>query len=179
MTVKLLLHSCCGPCTIMPLAIFRAENANVTGYFYNPNIHPYLEFQRRLDTYRQYMQAQQAPVILDAQYDLDEFLRRVAERVDTRCPLCYEIRLERAAKIAKEHGFDAFSTTLSVSPYQNHELLIAAGEKAAEKYAIPFVYRDFRPFFRTGQAKAKELALYRQGYCGCIYSERDRYEKKR
>ena len=91
---------------------------------------------------------------------------------------CYTIRLGTAAKYASEHGYEAFTSSLLISPYQNHELLKAVGETMARKYGVEFLYRDFRPGFRAGQAKAREMGLYLQKYCGCIFSEEDRYEKK-
>ncbi len=177
--MKLLLHCCCGPCSIMPMQILQEEGIEITGFFYNPNIHPYKEYQLRRDTYLTYAASQKVSVILKDDYDLDSFLSKVALRVDDRCPVCYEMRLSEAAKTAQANGFDAFATTLAISPYQNHELLQQVGQKMSEQFGIPYFYRDFRPYFREAQNKAKELGLYRQGYCGCIYSERDRYEKKK
>ena len=86
--------------------------------------------------------------------------------------------LEQTAKYAKENGYTHFSTTLLVSPYQNHEALIEVANQMAKKYDVEFLYRDFRVGFREGQAKARELGLYMQKYCGCIFSEEDRYQKK-
>ena len=91
---------------------------------------------------------------------------------------CYYVRLEQTAKYAKENGYTAFSTTLLVSPYQNHDALVEVAKMMAKKYDIEFLYRDFRVGFREGQAKARELGLYMQKYCGCIFSEEDRYSKQ-
>ena len=99
--------------------------------------------------------------------------------MDTRCQdYCYPVRLEQTAKYAKENGFDTISTSLLVSPYQKHEILANIAEQIAKKYDLQFLYRDFRVGFREGQAKARELGLYMQKYCGCIFSEEDRYQKK-
>ena len=99
--------------------------------------------------------------------------------LENRCQkYCYPVRLEQTAKYAKENGYDSFSTTLLVSPYQNHEVLMKVAEEMAKKYDVKFLYRDFRVGFRAGQAKAKELGLYRQKYCGCVFSEEDRYRKQ-
>ena len=101
-----------------------------------------------------------------------------AEDIEHRCGHCYEVRLEQTAKFAAENGFDSFTTTLLVSPYQNHELLAETAERMAQRYGVRFLYRDFRPGFRDGQAKARELGLYMQKYCGCVFSEEDRYQNK-
>ncbi|HOJ12221.1 MAG TPA: epoxyqueuosine reductase QueH, partial [Clostridiales bacterium] len=104
----------------------------------------------------------------------DDFQQKTWEEFEgpgeERCAMCYTIRLDKAASFAKEHGFDAFTTTLLISPYQKHDLIKELGEKLADKYKIQFYYRDFRPGFRKGQQQAKELGLYRQKYCGCIIS---------
>lgn len=96
--------------------------------------------------------------------------------LENRCvKYCYRVRLEQTARYAKEHGYDTFSTTLLISPYQNHNALKKIGEEMAEKYGLNFLYRDFRPGFREGQAEARELGLYMQKYCGCVFSEEMRY----
>ena len=117
-------------------------------------------------------------MIFEDNYGIREFTRSVCQDIDNRCNYCYSTRLEAAAKFAAENGFDSFSSTLFISPYQNHELMISIAQAAAEKYNVKFLYRDFRPLFREGQAKAREAGLYMQKYCGCIYSEEDRFKKK-
>ena len=110
---------------------------------------------------------------------VDEFCKNVIRNLKTRCTdYCYRVRLEQTAKYAKEHGFDTITTTLFVSPYQKHEELKQIAEEIAKKYELNFLYRDFRVGFREGQAKARELGLYMQKYCGCIFSEEDRYAKQ-
>jgi len=172
--MKILLHCCCGPCSVMPSEILKAAGHELTAYFYNPNIHPYREYKKRRNTLREY-QEDKLPVIIDDDYDLEGFLAQVSDRFCTRCEVCYQMRLERTAKFAAENDFPAFTTTLLVSPYQNHELIKAVGEAAALKYGVEFVYEDFRPYFNEGQERARAEELYLQGYCGCIYSEKDRY----
>ena len=108
-----------------------------------------------------------------------EFLTAIYPDFDDRCAYCYESRLFAAAKYAAEHGISSFSTTLLISPYQNHELLRQTGERAAQEYGVSFLYRDFRPYFKEGQQRARELELYMQKYCGCIFSEEERYTKKK
>ena len=117
--------------------------------------------------------------IFEENYGLKEFCKNVINDLENRCVnYCYRVRLEQTAKFAKENGYDSFSTTLLVSPYQNHEALKQVGEELAEKYGLEFVYRDFRVGFREGQTKARELGLYMQKYCGCVFSEEDRYSKQ-
>lgn len=174
---RLLLHNCCAPCTIHPLAVLRDEGWDVSGWFYNPNIHPYREWQHRRDTLAQYAALTQFPVTWVEGYDLPAFLQEALAAGSDRCLSCYRRRLSSVARAAREGGYDAFSTTLLVSPYQRHDELRRLGEEIARTEGIPFVYRDFRPGFRAAQARAKELELYRQPYCGCIFSERERYQK--
>jgi predicted adenine nucleotide alpha hydrolase (AANH) superfamily ATPase len=177
--MKVLLHMCCGPCSIAPVKFLRERSLEIQGYFYNPNIHPFKEFQRRLDTLRQYTQAEQIPLIVDDDYELEKFLQRVVYRETARCRYCYEMRLKSAARKAKEVGADAFSTTLLVSPYQDHEQIKDIGEKVGVEEEIPFYYADYRPGWQEAVRESRCREMYRQPYCGCIYSEKDRYCKPR
>ena len=175
--MKLLLHVCCAPCTIFPLSVLRKEGIAVQGYFNNPNIHPYQEFKKRLtgvDTLAGSMDFQVETV---REYGLKEYLRQVVQHEDERCGLCYEMRLRATALKAKQAGVDAFSTTLLYSRYQKHELIRRTGERLAEQYAIPFYYQDFRIGWQEGIDMSRQMELYRQPYCGCIYSEQERYDK--
>jgi len=173
--MKVLLHTCCGPCTIYPLDYLREQGHAVYGYFFNPNIHPFTEWQRRRETLENYAAAKDCKVIVDAEYRLEEFLRMVVFRETQRCRFCYALRLRQAARVARKGQFDAFCTTLLVSPFQKHELIREIGEAAGEEYGIPFLYVDFRPGYREATARSRELGMYRQQYCGCIYSEKERY----
>ena len=101
----------------------------------------------------------------------------MAEDIAHRCGKCYEMRLFETARQAKELGFDSFTSSLFISPYQNHELMRETAERAAMEYGVEFLYRDFRPYFHAGQDKAKELGFYMQKYCGCVFSEEERYLK--
>ena len=177
--MKLLLHTCCAPCSIYCIDTLRKEGIEPTVYWFNPNIHPYMEYKARRDCLKEYTQSIDVEAIFEENYGLDEFCKHVIGDLQIRCKnYCYPVRLEQTAKYAKENGYTHFSTTLLVSPYQNHEELIEVAEKMAKKYGIEFLYRDFRVGFREGQAKAKELGLYMQKYCGCVFSEEDRYRKK-
>lgn len=170
--MKILLHTCCAPCSIYCIEALQEEKIDITTYWYNPNIHPYMEYKQRLDTFKSYMEQINIPYIIKDEYGLREFTKNVINDLKNRCAnYCYKVRLEEAAKYAKQNGYDAFSTTLLVSPYQNHEMVKQIGEEMAKKYGIEFLYRDFRVGFRSGQNKAKQLGLYMQKYCGCIFSE--------
>ncbi len=177
--MKLLLHSCCGPCSTYPFKVLKEEGVDITSLWFNPNIHPYTEYRSRYESLVKLTELENIPLISIKDYDIVKFTRSVYGIEDKRCRYCYESRMEIVAKTAKENGFDAFCTTLLVSPYQKHELLKEVCEEMAKKYEIDFYYRDFREGFREGQAIARDIGLYMQKYCGCIYSEEDRYLKKK
>jgi len=173
--MRVLLHTCCGPCALYPLTTLRSEEIEVTGFFYNHNIHPYQEFARRRDAAQQMADQEGMPLIVRDEYRLEEFLANVAAEPDKRCGYCYASRLDAVAAAAKEGGFDAFTSSLFYSRYQNHDLMREKAEEAAAKQGISFLYRDFRPGWQEGIRRSKESGLYRQQYCGCIYSEKERY----
>jgi predicted adenine nucleotide alpha hydrolase (AANH) superfamily ATPase len=173
--VRILLHICCAPCTIYPLRFLKEAGYSVSGIFYNPNIHPYSEYQKRLETVETYAGRVSLPVIREDAYPLVEFLREVAFREEERCRYCYQVRLTRAAQIAKGEGFDAFTSTLLYGRFQKHDLIRGTGDRVAERLGIPFLYRDFRIGWSEGIRISKEFGMYRQQYCGCIYSEKERF----
>ena len=175
---SVLLHSCCAPCSVYCVDTLRAEGIEPVSLWYNPNIHPYQEYKARRDTLLAYGESIGLTVRVLDDYGLRRFVRAVADDIDHRCAVCYAMRLGAAARYAADHGFAAFTSSLLISPYQNHALLRETGEAAAKQYGIEFLYRDFRPGFRQGQAKARELGLYMQKYCGCVFSEEDRYAKQ-
>ncbi len=177
--MKVLLHVCCGPCAIVPLRDLLAEGHEADAAFVNPNIHPYQEFQRRLEASRQVADAIGVEIVYEDPYGLTEFLREVVGHEEERCPICYRMRLDRVAGIASERGYDAFTTTMLVSTQQDHEAIRAAGEDAAKRYGVAFLYRDFRPKVMEGVRASKEMGVYRQQYCGCIYSEWERFRDQR
>ena len=176
--MKILLHVCCGPCTVYPLEFLRTQGHEVKGYFYNPNIHPYREFKRRIGALVAFSEQKKFAVEIDRNYGLTEYMRRVVFNEDKRCSICYDMRLEPTAQKAAEQGADAFSSTLLYSRYQNHGLLIEKCRQLAEKYGIRFYYQDFREGWQQGIDGSIAMDLYRQPYCGCIYSEQERYDKK-
>lgn len=173
--MKVLLHICCAPCTIYPLKVLREEGHDVRGYFYNPNIHPYTEFCRRRDTVVTFSGIAGFDVIVDERYALREFLTAALERGEDRCSACYEMRLERAFIRAEEEKAEAVTTTLLYSKYQRHEAIAAAAEKLSARFGIRFLYKDFREGWKEGQDESRRLGLYRQNYCGCIFSEYERF----
>ena len=172
-----LLHCCCAPCAVRCIEDLRGEGIEPTAYWYNPTIHPYQEYKARRDTLVSYAPTIDMALVVDEDYGLRPFVQAVANDIDHRCRYCYACRLDRTARYAAENGFDSFSTTLLISPYQDHELIRELGEVMANKYGVSFLYRDFRPGFRDGHEKAKALGFYMQKYCGCIFSEEDRYCK--
>lgn len=176
--MRILLHTCCGPCSIYPLEQLRQDH-EVSAFFFNPNIHPFLEFKRRQETLLAHCQASNIPVLDSGKYGLEQFVRRVVHHEDERCRICYSWRMEETASRAASAGFDAFSTTLLYSRYQDHEQLKKCGYDLAEKHGIGYLYRDFREGWQYGIERSKELGMYRQPYCGCIYSEQDRYDTAR
>ena len=149
----------------------------MTAYYHNPNIHPFKEFKRRLDTLKEFSAAEKFPLIADENYGLTEFLQQVVFKEKVRCPICYEMRLEKTALYAAENGFDGFTTTLLYSRYQNHEIIKKQCTDFADKYSLSFIYDDFRTGWQQGIDQSIEKDMYRQPYCGCIYSEQERYDK--
>lgn len=177
--MKTLLHICCAPCANQCIDVLRADHFEVTGFWYNPNIHPFTEYRSRRNCLRDYAQTIDLPLIEQNDYGLRPFIREVAENTEfkERCVKCYEMRLFTAAKQAADGGFDSFTSSLFISPYQQHEMMREVAERAALKYGVDFLYRDFRPYFKEGQERARQLGFYMQKYCGCIFSEEERYLK--
>lgn len=174
---ELLLHTCCAPCAIACIDSLRGEGLSPTGFFFNPNIHPFTEYRARQKALVDYARQMGLPLILQGDYGLRPFVMAVAGDLTNRCQYCYDARMNATAEYAAQHGFSSFTTTLLISPYQNHEKLVASAQRAAETFGVSFLYRDFRPLFREGQARARELLLYMQKYCGCVFSEEERYQK--
>ncbi len=176
--MKLILHTCCAPCLIYPLERLRLKGFEVAAFFYNPNIHPFAEYRNRRQAVADYA-AEAGAQVLYPEYRPEEFFRAVndKEQHPGRCLICWGLRLRRAAKAAKENGCSAFSTTLLVSPYQDHGALLKIGDDIAEEEGVSFYYEDFRPGFRKAHNEAKAAGIYCQKYCGCIYSEIERCRK--
>lgn len=177
--MKVLLHMCCAPCTITPFESLTQEGMTVMGFFYRHNIHPFSECLRREEALKAYAADRQFRMIWQSGYEMETFLRSMVFRENQRCGICYHQRLTAAAKVAKKGKFDAFSSTLLYSRQQNHEQIRATGESVAREVGVPFLYRDFRDGWKKGIETSKALGMYRQQYCGCIYSEKDRYYNER
>ncbi len=176
--MKLLLHICCAPCAVYPVDVIRQEGIELMGFFYRHNIHPLTECLRRQQTLTGYAQDIDLRVIYQQGYDLEGFLQNVVWREKNRCRYCYYDRLRSTALIARRGKFDAFSTTLLYSKFQKHELIRDIAQSVASETGVKFYYRDFRRGWKEGIEKSKQLKLYRQQYCGCIYSEKERYLTK-
>lgn len=159
----MILHTCCAPCALKCVEALRAEGIEPTLLWDNFNIHPYTEYNSRLESLKRFAEDEKLELIIGGGYGLRGFLNGTPDKPE-RCGRCYRARLQNAAR------YGAFSTTLLISPYQNHELLREIGESLGN-----FVYRDFRPLFREGQRLARERGFYMQKYCGCIFSEEERY----
>jgi len=177
--MNILLHVCCGPCAAFPIKSLVEAGHRVTGFFYNPNIHPYTEFSERIEAVKKFAAQTGVKMIYHDEYDLRGFLRLVLFREDERCRFCYHMRLLRTAVVAKRGSFDAFTSTLLISPHQNHDLIKGIGEQVAREVGVPFFYQDFRSGYREGYELSKQHDLYRQSYCGCIFSEYERYAGKK
>ena len=169
--MDILLHICCGPCLIYPFSRLKDQGFKISGFYYNPNIHPSSEYHRRVEGLevlsKEFSFAVEYPT-----YKPDDFFQAIdtSEPVSQRCLNCWSLRLRKCASQAKKNGFRAFTTTLLVSPYQNHELLKELGGQIGRQAGVDFYYEDFRSGFKQGQIEAKNKGIYRQKYCGCKYS---------
>jgi len=192
MSKKLLLHSCCGPCSAAVVPFLQDLFYEATCFFYNPNIHPFKEYKQRLDTMQEFALQTNTPLIIHGKYGLNKFLNKIQnlkedifeENIENkkknkqlRCQQCYKMRLKETTKYAAENNYQFFTTTLLYSVYQDHKEIVDLAKYYAKKYNIQFVYQDFRKFWQQGITMSKQLNLYRQKYCGCIFSEHERYSK--
>jgi len=175
---KMLLHICCAPCSTHVIDILKADY-DLDGYFYNPNIHPESEYKLREKEVQRYADSNNIKIIreeYDAErwFELTEGMGDLPEG-DRRCDICFEMRLERTAKYAKENGYDIIATTLSISPHKNAKKINEIGTKVAEKYHIKFLEADFKKKggFERSIQMSKQFGLYRQSYCGCIFSKKE------
>ena len=173
--MKVLLHICCANCAVYPLERLRESGHDVLGLFFNPNIQPYEELRRRRESVEDLARVKDLKVIMMDEYPLDDFFRRVVFREGQRCRICYQWRIETTARTARRGKYDAFTSTLLFSKQQKHDWIRQSGEEEARKAGVRFLYEDFRPGWESGREMSKALGFYRQNYCGCIYSERDRY----
>jgi epoxyqueuosine reductase len=186
---RVLVHMCCGPCAVIPLKTLLNGRFEVWGFFHNPNIHPYSEFLKRLSAVKTLASHLEVDLICNEEYRPMEFIREMRESLPEmapkhppkgqRCSFCYSTRLEETAKAAAMNGFDAFSSSLLYSKYQDHDEIKKLGAKLAEKYSVRFYYEDFRVGWQEGFDRSREIGLYMQKYCGCVYSKIERYAGKK
>lgn len=184
---NILLHACCGPCSLEPTRLLLEEGHSLAIFFFNPNIHPADEYRHRLDTLRAWAQ-QEGIRVIEGDYDPRAWeqqvgaLQREGRPMEDRCRACYRMRLEAAAKVAAQEGFDALSSTLNVSPYQFNDIIHQETDRAAQAHGLESVFRDFRPYYPEATRRSRDLGMYRQNYCGCHYSkdeaEAQRQERK-
>ena len=166
------MHVCCAPCSVYCIDTLRKQGIEPTLYWYNPNIHPYKEYEQRLDCLKQYSEKINIKTIIEDEYGLQDFCKNVSNKLNSRCiDYCYPIRLRKTFEYAKEHGYDTVTTTLLYSIYQKHNFIKKLCEDYSKEFGIDFLYIDFREGFWKGHDKAKEEGLYMQKYCGCVFSE--------
>lgn len=176
--MKVLMHICCSNCSVYPLEFCLTKGIDVIGFWFNPNIHPYTEYAQRLDSLRKLSRIWNLNVEYDESYALDDFLKSVVGKGTHRCEVCYTMRLEKTASAARKMGIGSFTTSLLASPYQKFDMIIAIGEEIGQREGVSFFYEDLRRGWNISRGLASEFGLYRQKYCGCIYSEMERYALK-
>jgi predicted adenine nucleotide alpha hydrolase (AANH) superfamily ATPase len=194
--MNILLHICCSNCATYPFKILKEEKHNLTGFWFNPNIHPFEEYSLRLDSLKalegrwlmdMYYAEEYSPDEYFSMFDMNALDVQDVISGDSgikgnlkspqRCKACYRLRLDKTAEEAGKRGFEAFSTTLLISPYQDFDQIITQGRELAGKYGTNFFYKDFRPLFRDSLVLSRELGLYRQKYCGCLFSRAEREKR--
>jgi len=177
--MRVLLHACCGPCLLEPFDALAGEH-DVAIVYANPNIHPIDEYRRRRDTLFAHAEEHGVPV-RELGYDPVAWMRAVAGVEDdppSRCRACFELRLRMVAREALASGFEAFATTLTVSPYQDEEAIREAGEKVSEEVGVRYIHRDFRERYPEATRRSRELGMYRQNYCGCMLSDIEAHSQR-
>ncbi|MBD3218275.1 MAG: hypothetical protein GF310_08365 [candidate division Zixibacteria bacterium] len=177
--MKILTHICCGPCLVYPYEKMIKEGEHLTGFWYNPNIHPYTEYKERLKSLRKFQDIKNMEIVYQDSYDLERFLQMAMSDLQDRCMHCYILRLTEAANYAKSNGFEYFTTTLLVSPYQKLDYIRKVGNQLEIQTGVKFLDLDIVSGYREGRQKAYDMGLYLQKYCGCIFSEKERYQKKK
>jgi len=175
---RMLLHVCCGPCASGAVPFWQNQGVGVTGFFFNPNIHPLLEFRRRLTAAREAADHARILLTVDDSYDPEAWFGATASGQGTRCDNCIAMRLDRTAREAVLQGCGTFSTSLAISPWQDHEAILAHGEGAGRQHGVRFLYRDLRPYYDASRRASRRLGLYQQKYCGCLVSEWERFRER-
>jgi epoxyqueuosine reductase len=174
--MKILLHTCCAPCLVVPHRLLSERGYEVVPFFYNPNVHPFREYRERFLAVLDYCEGEGLE-LHTGQYDMSNFLSEVSARVETRCERCFQLRLSSTAAEARRLCIGEFTTTLLVSPYQDQGLIREAGEAAAIEHGVLFLGEDMTGGYQESVRLSREAGMYRQSYCGCVYSELERYQK--
>ncbi|MCK5684813.1 epoxyqueuosine reductase QueH [bacterium] len=173
---KILVHTCCAPCFSVVHNSLEKKFSSIFMFWFNPNIHPFTEYKNRFFSVEKYLESSpDLKMIKIHKYDIAEFVRNCAFREANRCIYCYETRLDFLGKIASKSGFTHITTSLLASPFQQHEIIRSVCESVEKRYKVKFYYEDFRKNWKIRENSIVELDLYRQQYCGCIYSEEERY----
>jgi predicted adenine nucleotide alpha hydrolase (AANH) superfamily ATPase len=175
---SVLIHCCCAHCTAYPVKYWKEQGYDVTAFWYNPNIHPYMEHQNRLEAMKTLSQNMDFKLLVDDSYEFVEYFRRVVGHEAERCALCFDMRLNRTARTALESGIANFTSTLLISHQQKHDVLKETCDKLAKDTGVNFLYTDLRKRYSDSRCITKPMDLYRQQYCGCLYSEWERYTGK-
>ena len=174
---SVLVHCCCAHCAAYTVDYWRQQGYEVSALWYNPNIHPYMEHQYRLEAMKSLAQEVNLPLIITEGYDVIDYFRQVVGRESQRCQYCFRLRLLETAETAHQRGFNAFTTSLLISPHQKHDLLREIGNEISKEKGVDFLYADLRKRYSDSRHMTKPFNLYRQQYCGCVYSEWERYAK--
>ncbi|WP_456324067.1 epoxyqueuosine reductase QueH [Desulfonauticus submarinus] len=176
---NILIHCCCGPCSIYPFEVLQQKGFNIFAIYFNPNIHPLKEYLRRREAFIEVCKYFNVRYLcFDKDYNPKKYFQLINFRENNRCFYCYYMRLEKTFFIARRGKFDFFTTTLLYSKFQKHNMIFEIGRDLCSGSKIDFWYYDFREGWKIGQDKSKQLGIYRQEYCGCIYSEFDRFKKE-
>jgi epoxyqueuosine reductase len=171
---SLLVHCCCVHCSAYSLKYWRQQGFQVTAFWYNPNIHPYAEHQLRLEAIKTFLNNTGIPLVMSPCYDIDRYFKSTRES-ESRCESCYQMRLEAAATCAQDNGYDGFTSSLLISPQQQHDRLTRIGIEVADRHKVRFYYADLRKRYSDSRALTKSQTLYRQEYCGCLHSKHQQY----
>ncbi|AII59286.1 hypothetical protein X793_02700 [Dehalococcoides mccartyi CG4] len=177
MAPKLLLHGCCAHCTAYSFKYWQEQGFAVSVYWYNPNIHPFTEHQSRLEAMQKLSAEMGFELITEPSYQMAEYFKNVSANVDGRCRICFDMRLGQTAAYAAGHGYEYFSSSLFISPHQKHQDAVCSAKALATEMGVRFAYADLRKRYSDSRHITKPLDLYRQQYCGCVYSEYERFGK--
>ena len=172
---SILIHCCCAHCTAYTVDYWRRQGYELTAFWYNPNIHPYREHQQRLKAMKSLAGELQFPLVINDDYEMKKYFNRVVGNEGQRCRYCFQLRLQKTAEAAIELGFKAFTSSLLISPHQKHDLLLEVGNTIAKDMDINYLYTDLRKRYSDSRRITKPLGLYRQQYCGCVYSKWERF----